>query len=157
MTRQPVEVLADQQKKIVELEKKIEELLDWRLHDKGAAPMLERRIGKLEEKIEEETLTPEWGGCVYKKIGEIEEKLLTPLDSKPPSQDCASYYASLENKMKELKMDQDTTMNQVSKSLLPDVMMERLQAMEKKIFTYKELQARGIELKRKEKKEEEDD
>jgi len=151
-------------KRIVELEKKIDDLIKWREKDRGAAPMLDRRTSELEKrtvllekKIEDDTLTPEWGGCVYAKIGEIEEKLLAPLSKNPPSQDCATYYQSLENQVKQLVADQECLNTNTNKtletSLLPQDMMKRLQEMEKKIFTYKELQARGIGLKKEEENE----
>ena len=142
-------------------EAQIDDLIKWREKDRGAAPMLDQRTSELEKrtvllekKIEDDTLTPEWGGCVYAKIGEIEEKLLAPLSKTPPNQDCATYYQSLENQVKQLVADQECLNTNTNKtletSLLPQDMMKRLQEMEKKIFTYKELQARGIDLKKEE-------
>ena len=94
---------------------------------------------------------------MYAKIGEIEEKILAPLSKTPPNQDCATYYQSLENQVKQLIADQECLNTNTNKTLetnlLPQDMMKRLQEMEKKIFTYKELQARGIDLKKEEENE----
>jgi len=149
--------------RLTTLDTQIDDQIKWRKNcvSEQRVNDLERELKeqwiKAMKKIEDDTLTPEWGGCVYAKIGEIEEKLLTPLSKTPPSQDCATYYESLENQVKSLIADQESLNTNTNKtletSLLPQDMLKRLQEMEKKIFTYKELQARGIELKKEEENE----
>ena len=164
MTRPPVEVLAEQEEKIEELKEsnrslhlkiqhleiahreKIEKLETTTDILTNLCETVSVRLTTLDTQIDDQI---KWRkNCVSEQ---------TPLSKTPPSQDCATYYESLENQVKSLIADQESLNTNTNKtletSLLPQDMLKRLQEMEKKIFTYKELQARGIELKKEEENE----
>ena len=142
MTRPPVEVLAEQEEKIEELEETNRNLYQKIQHLEIAH---REKIEKLETTVD--------------ILTNLCDTIIPRLDAlegieKKPYQDCATYYQSLENQVKQLVADQECLNTNTNKTLetnlLPQDMMKRLQEMEKKIFTYKELQARGIDLKKEE-------
>ena len=142
MTRPPVEVLAEQEEKIEELEETNRNLYQKIQH---LGIVYGEKIEKLETTVD--------------ILTNLCDTIIPRLDAlegieKKPYQDCATYYQSLENQVKQLVADQECLNTNTNKTLetnlLPQDMMKRLQEMEKKIFTYKELQARGIDLKKEE-------